>query len=78
MGKAHFSLALDRRVGLSCIHPTTRQPPFVANKAQLPGEGTPGEHVQTARELFWPDYESQGVDNVKSPTGSQKFVSTGA
>lgn len=36
------------------------------------------EHVQTAVELFWPDYGSQGVDNVGCPTGSQKFVSTGA
>ena len=34
--------------------------------------------VPSALELFWPDYGSLGVDNGKSATKSQKFVSTGA
>jgi hypothetical protein len=29
-------------------------------------------------ELFWPDYGSLRVDNVKSPGESQKIVGTGA
>jgi len=53
-GKASFFPVLAGLVGLSCIHPTTPEPPFVANKAQLSREAAPGEHVQTAAELFWP------------------------